>query len=213
MKKILIIEDNAAMRKNIAFILEMEGFTTCSAVDGIDGIAKARSEAPDLILCDVMMPEMDGHGVVQELRKDPAFAVVPFIFLTAKSDRADLRTGMNLGADDYLIKPVKHPELMAAVRSRLERARAVEKAVDSAAVFAPDFENHEPLMKAYGLTAREAEVLSWIAQGKGNADIASLLDMSERTVKHHVGQCFQKMGVENRSSAALAAVEVLSAKR
>ena len=213
MKKILIIEDNAAMRKNIAFILEMEGFATCNAADGKEGVAKARSEKPDLILCDVMMPEMDGYEVVKELRKDAQFAVTPFIFLTAKSDRADVRTGMDIGADDYLTKPVKHPELMASVRARLERASAVKQVVEDAGTFAPNFDNYEPLQKSYGLTPREAEVMAWVAQGKSNADIGTLLDMSERTVKHHVSQCFQKMGVENRSAATLMTVEILSGRR
>jgi DNA-binding NarL/FixJ family response regulator len=212
MKKVLIIEDNAAMRKNISFMLEMEGLKTCAAADGKEGVQKARSEKPDLILCDVMMPEMDGHQVVQELRKDPAFAVTPFIFLTARADRGDVREGMNLGADDYLTKPIKHADLMDAVRTRLQRAEAVQHVVEQAGTFAPDFDNHAPLMKAWGLTPREAEVLSWMAQGKGNADIAALLEMSERTAKHHVSQCFQKMGVENRSSATLMAVEALAGR-
>jgi DNA-binding NarL/FixJ family response regulator len=210
MKKILIIEDQASMRKNIAFILEMEGFKTCSAANGREGVAAAKAEKPDLILCDVMMPEMDGYGVVQTLRADPAFAMTPFIFLTARSDRNDIRTGMNSGADDYLTKPVVHNELMAAVRSRLERANVVQSAIQEAGVFNPDFDNYAPLQAAFGLTPREAEVMAWVAQGKSNADIGTLLEMSERTVKHHVSQCFQKMGVENRSAATLTAVEVLS---
>jgi DNA-binding NarL/FixJ family response regulator len=157
-----------------------------------------------------MMPEMDGYGVVQTLRADPAFAMTPFIFLTARSDRNDIRTGMNSGADDYLTKPVVHNELMAAVRSRLERANVVQSAIQEAGVFNPDFDNYAPLQAAFGLTPREAEVMAWVAQGKSNADIGTLLEMSERTVKHHVSQCFQKMGVENRSAATLTAVEVLS---
>jgi DNA-binding NarL/FixJ family response regulator len=96
------------------------------------------------------------------------------------------------------------------VRARLERASALKQVVEDAGTFAPNFDNYEPLQKAFGLTPREAEVISWVAQGKGNADIGTLLDMSERTVKHHVSQCFQKMGVENRSTATLMAVEVLS---
>lgn len=210
MKKILIIEDQASMRKNIAFILEMEGFKTCSAANGREGVEVAKAQKPDLILCDVMMPELDGYGVVQTLRADPAFAMTPFIFLTAKSDRNDIRTGMNSGADDYLTKPVVHNELMAAVRSRLDRANVVQSAIQEAGVFNPNFDNYQPLQAAFGLTPREAEVMAWVAQGKSNADIGTLLDMSERTVKHHVSQCFQKMGVENRSAATLTAVEVLS---
>ena len=163
-----------------------------------------------MILCDVMMPEMDGYGVVRELRSDPLFTVIPFIFLTAKSDHADLRSGMNQGADDYLTKPVKHTELMASVRSRLERAGAVRQVVREAGPFTPNFNNHAPLLQAFGLPPREAEVLAWLAQGKSNSDIGSLLGMSERTVKHHVGRCFQKMCVENRATATLVTVETLS---
>lgn len=213
MKKILIIEDQASMRKNIAFILEMEGFKTCLAANGREGIQMAKTEKPDLILCDVMMPEVDGFGVLQELRKDSVFATTPFIFLSAKIDHQDIRSGMNLGADDYLTKPVVHEDLMAAVRSRLERAVAVNQVIEDAGTFSIDFDNHEPLIAAFGLTPREAEVLSWVAQGKGNADIGTLLNMTERTAKQHVSSCFQKMGVENRSAATLMAVEVLSGQR
>ena len=213
MKKILIIEDQASMRKNVAFILEMEGFKVCSAANGREGIDVAKTEKPDLILCDVMMPELDGYGVVQALRQDPAFATTPFIFLTAKSDRNDVRAGMNYGADDYLTKPIVHEELMAAVRSRLNRAGAVQQVIEEAGTFAPDFDNHAPLIAAFGLTPREAEVLAWVAQGKGNYDVGILLGMTERTVKQHVSSCFQKMGIENRSAATLMAVEVLSGQR
>ena len=213
MKKILIVEDQASMRKNIAFILEMEGFKTCLAANGREGIEMARKEKPDLVLCDVMMPELDGFGVLQELRKDSAFATTPFIFLSAKIDHQDIRSGMNLGADDYLTKPVVHEDLMAAVRSRLERAVAVHQAIEEAGTFSIDFDNHEPLIAAFGLTPREAEVVSWVAQGKSNADIGTLLNMTERTAKQHVSSCFQKMGVENRSAATLMAVEVLSGQR
>lgn len=210
MKKILLIEDQAAMRRNIAFILGSEGFNVCTAANGREGIEVAKREKPDLILCDVMMPEMDGHGVVQTLRQDPEFEVTPFIFLTAKGDKADVRTGMNFGADDYLTKPVLHDDLVAAIKTRLSRARTVKKAIDRAGQFEPDFTNHPALIQAFGLTPREAEILSWLAQGKSNADIATLLGNSEGTVKQHVGMCFRKMNVENRSSATLMTVEALS---
>lgn len=213
MKKILIIEDQASMRRNICFILDLEGYKTCSAANGREGVEVAKQEKPDLILSDVMMPELDGYGVLQALRQDTAFATTPFIFLTAKGDRNDVRTGMNLGADDYLTKPVVHEELMAAVRSRLDRAGVVQQVIEEAGTFSLDFSNHGPLITAFGLTPREAEVLAWVAQGKGNADIGILLGMTERTVKQHVSACFQKMGSENRSAATLMAVEVLSGQR
>jgi len=212
-KKILIIEDQAPMRRNIGLMLQMEGYDVVSAENGRAGLEMARKEKPDLILCDVMMPEMDGYGVVQSLREDAAFATTPFIFLTAKSDRGDVRIGMNFGADDYLTKPVVRDDLLAAVSIRLSRAEAMQDRIDAAAAsagFNPDFSNHEPLQKSLHLTARESEVLLWVAQGKSNADVASILGMSEKTAKQHLGSVFEKLGVENRNAAAMRAVEILS---
>lgn len=211
-KKILIIEDQERMRRNVALMLEMEGYPTCCAANGKEGIELAHRERPDLILCDVLMPVMDGHTVVRTLREDAAFTTVPFIFLTAKTDHPDIRDGMNLGADDYLTKPVLREDLLSAIESRLSRAQSFQDALEQAGDFELDFSDHTPLQREFGLTAREAEVLLWVAQGKGNADVASILGMSEKTAKQHLGVCFQKMGVENRGSATLAAVEVLSRK-
>ena len=211
-KKILIIEDQAPMRRNLALMLQMEGYETCTAENGRVGVETAYAERPDLILCDVMMPELDGYGVVQKLREDAAFATTPFVFLTAKSDKGDVRVGMNFGADDYLTKPVNREDLLTAVQIRLQRSTMIQGQIDSAAEagFQPDFTNFEPLQRTYGLTPREAEVLTWVAQGKSNGDVAAILDMSEKTAKQHLGVCFQKMGVESRTAATLAALEVLS---
>jgi len=105
MKKILVIEDEAETLENLVLMLEMEGFKPFSASNGRAGVALARRELPDVILCDVSMPEMDGYGVLEALRADKGTVSIPFIFLTAKGDKKDVRTGMNLGADDYLTKP------------------------------------------------------------------------------------------------------------
>jgi DNA-binding NarL/FixJ family response regulator len=213
-KKILIIEDQAPMRRNIGLMLQLEGYAVVSAENGRIGLEMARKENPDLILCDVMMPELDGYGVVQALREDPDFAATPFIFLTAKSDRGDVRIGMNFGADDYLTKPVVRDDLLAAVLVRLNKASAVQERIAEAEAgsggFNPDFSSHEPLVKALNITPREAEVLLWVAQGKSNADVASILGMSEKTAKQHMGNLFVKLGLENRNAAAMRAVEVLS---
>lgn len=211
-KKILIIEDQAPMRRNLALMLQMEGYAACMAENGRVGIETARQEHPDLILCDVMMPEMDGYAVIQALREDEAFANTPFIFLTAKSDRSDVRVGMNFGADDYLTKPVVRDDLLSAVQIRLARSDALKQRLADNSGFSPDFERPDLLQKAYGLTAREAEVLLWVAQGKSNADVAAILEMSEKTAKQHLSTCFQKMGVESRNAATVMALEVLSGK-
>ena len=201
------------MRRNIALMLKMEGFEAETAENGREGLEKVRTFKPDLVLCDVMMPEMDGHAVIQHLRADKETALTPFIFLTAQGDKNDLRIGMNFGADDYLTKPVIREDLLAAIETRLDRADAVRAqmaTVAASASFNPDFSSPGPLQRALAITAREAEVLLWVAQGKSNGDIAIILEMSEKTVKQHLGAVFQKLGVESRISATVRALEVLS---
>jgi len=203
MKKILVIEDEPEMRRNVLTILKFEKYQPLGADNGLAGLEIARSQKPDLILCDVMMPQLDGHGVLQALREDSATATIPFIFLTAKGDKIDQRNGMNLGADDYLTKPVSRTDLLNAITARLRRQEQ-----QSTAEFKPNFDSFEPLL-SLGLTPRVAEVLLWVAQGKTNSDIASILGISESTVKKHMLDVMAKLGVETRSAAALRALEVL----
>jgi DNA-binding NarL/FixJ family response regulator len=205
MKKILVIEDEPEMRRNLTTILRLEKFHPIAAENGRVGVELTKREKPDLILCDVMMPDLDGHGVLQALREDAATAGVPFIFLTAKGEKPDIRAGMNLGADDYLTKPVAKLDLLAAIRTRLERA-----AQQATPEFKPNFDSARPLEIALDLTPRVAETLLWIAQGKTNGDIAAILGISEATVKKHVLEIFSRLGVETRTAASLHALEVLS---
>ena len=204
MKKILVIEDEPEMRRNITTILRLEGFAPVAAENGRLGIDVAAKEKPDLILCDVMMPELDGYGVIKALHNEPSTMNIPFVFLTAKGERNDVRAGMNLGADDYLTKPIDKNELLRAIQTRLSRAEQFAKRA-----FKPKFDSAEPLMKL-GLTPRVAEVLLWVAQGKTNADIAQILGISESTVKKHLLDIFENLGVETRSAAALRALEALA---
>src|SRR3989475_12486921 len=122
MKKILVIEDEPEMRRNITTLLRYYDYDPVAAENGRQGIETARREKPDLILCDVMMPELDGHAVLQALQADATLARIPFIFLTAKGEKDDLRSGMNLRADDYLTKPVANSDLVEAIEARLRRA-------------------------------------------------------------------------------------------
>jgi CRP-like cAMP-binding protein/CheY-like chemotaxis protein len=120
-KKVLIIEDNDDIRENIAEILELAGYTAHTAANGKKGVELAIQQLPDIILCDIMMPELDGYGVLYMLNKKPETAAIPFIFLTAKAERVDLRKGMEMGADDYLTKPFDDMELLNAIESRLKK--------------------------------------------------------------------------------------------
>ena len=209
MKKILVIEDEAETLENLVLMLEMEGFKPFSAANGRAGVAVAKRELPDVILCDVSMPEMVGYGVLETLRADSATVSIPFIFLTAKGDKKDLRIGMNLGADDYLTKPASAEEVLSAVNARLDRHNEKEQAATSKVELKPNFDSAKPL-ESLGLTPREAEVLLWIAQGKSNADIGTILGCAENTVKVHIARIFEKLGFENRNAATVQALAVLS---
>jgi DNA-binding NarL/FixJ family response regulator len=204
MKKILVIEDEPEMRRNITALLAYKDYEPIAAPNGRLGVELARREVPDLILCDVMMPELDGYGVLRALQADAKLALIPFIFLTAKGEKEDLRSGMNLGADDYLTKPVGNDDLVRAIEARLRRSTQQAKRE-----FKPDFSSMEPLL-TLGLSPRAAETLLWLAQGKTNSDIAIILGITESTIKKHVQEIFEKLGVETRGAAAVRALEVLS---
>ena len=212
MTRILIIEDDEQTRENLELILQMEGFAVTSARNGREGLDCLRREPPELVICDVTMPEQDGHAVLRELRAQPDTSGIPFIFLTARGERADQREGMNLGADDYLCKPIDADDLLAAIRARLKRRQENTESALRDADTEPDFSSATPL-ESLGLTPREAEVLLWVAQGKANSDVATILGMSEKTAKIHLGHIFEKLNVETRTAAALCAVEVLGRLR
>ena len=204
MKRILVIEDEPEMRRNITTLLRYREYEPIEAENGRKGMELARREKPDLILCDVMMPELDGYGVLHALQQDAGLALIPFIFLTAKGDKVDLRSGMNLGADDYLTKPVANADLVQAIEARLRRSQQ-----QAQREFKPNFSSTQPLLKL-GLTPRAAETLLWVSQGKTNSDIATILGITESTVKKHVQEIFEKLGVETRGAATVRALEVLS---
>ena len=125
-KKVLVIDDTQEIRMVIAESLNLYGFNTLSAEDGMSGIQIAREQCPDLIICDINMPNLDGYGTLTALRENEATATIPFIFLTGAADKLNMRRGMELGADDYLTKPFTHKELMAAVNTRNVRSEKSE---------------------------------------------------------------------------------------
>ena len=121
MSKILVIEDELSVRKNIIKILELENFQVFDAENGLLGVESARENNPDLIVCDILMPELNGYQVLSKLQADSGTAMIPFIFLTAKTEKSDRRQGIELGADDYLIKPFDVDDLLTAIKARLKK--------------------------------------------------------------------------------------------
>ena len=126
-KRILVIDDNNDLRENTAEILDLAGYKTFTAENGKRGVEVATKEKPDVIVCDIMMPELDGYGVLHLLRKNPDTQNIPFIFLTAKTERSDFRKGMEMGADDYVTKPFEDIELLNAIEVRLKKAEVLQQ--------------------------------------------------------------------------------------
>lgn len=127
MPKILVIDDDELVREMIASSLQMEGYETIMADNGRQGTEEARKHIPDLIICDVTMPTMDGYATLSAIRQDPATATIPFVFLTGQTTKADMRQGMDRGADDFLVKPVRVDELLAAIQTRLQKHAMTRK--------------------------------------------------------------------------------------
>src|SRR5664279_4349913 len=142
MKRILLIEDNDDIRNNTAEILELSNYQVIVAENGKIGVEKAMEHKPDLIICDIMMPVLDGYGVLHAIHKNESIKNIPFIFLTAKTERSDFRRGMEIGADDYITKPFNGTELLNAVDSRLKKLELLKQELT------PDLEGLEHLMKA-----------------------------------------------------------------
>lgn len=156
MKKILLIEDNEIVRNNTAEILELSNYKVEMAENGKLGLAKAIAFKPDLIICDIMMPELDGYGVIHAVQKNEALKNTPFIFLTAKTERSDFRKGMELGADDYIVKPFSGTELLNAVNSRIKKHEALKEDL------APGMNEFSSLMETGG----EKSALEFLIQGR-----------------------------------------------
>ena len=140
-KTILIIEDNKDMRDNVAEILMLANYKVLTAENGKVGIDIAKSSKPDLILCDIMMPELDGYGVIRALENIPEMVGIPFIFISAKTEKVDFRMGMDLGADDYLAKPFNGNDLLTIVSSRLQKNLLIKNKYSNAVLEYDNFMN------------------------------------------------------------------------
>ena len=167
MNKVLVIEDDAAVRSNILDLLEAEGFIGLGAADGRQGVELAVQQLPDLVICDVGMPGIDGFEVFEILSGRPATAALPFIFLSARAERSDVRRGMALGADDYLTKPFTRVELLDSIRVRLKRRRPSEPAPTRSTELAPGRSTPLPASPCAArdtLVVRDSRMLELLSQ-------------------------------------------------
>jgi DNA-binding NarL/FixJ family response regulator len=195
---IFIIEDDENLSANMELILTMEGYQVTVAADGADGLVKMNRKYPDMILCDILLPTMDGYEVFERVKNNPFLAKVPFLFISALNQRHQVRQGMVLGADDYLGKPFSREELLTAVAVRLERFALMASAV-----------RHKPIevtakqkILLSRITRREREVLILVAAGFTSKEIASTLYISDRTVEIHRANLMKKLEVTNAASLA-----------
>lgn len=147
MINVLVIEDEEAVRKTISDLLEIKGYNVFSASGGKEGVKLALELIPDLILCDIMMPDYDGYKVLKKLLAESKTALIPFIFLTAKAEMSDLRLGMELGADDYIVKPFKAKELYKAIETRLAKHKSVLKQLNETKVSGKISQNNTKLKR------------------------------------------------------------------
>ncbi len=196
MYSILIFEDDAVSRAYMESFLRLEGFDVRCAVDGRSGLDLLHKKRPNLILCDIMMPDMDGHAVLEAVRKERTFPDIPFIFVTALVDRAAVRQGMNEGADDYLPKPFTTDELLAAVSSRICRHEVIRSQQSTSAY------QEERSILLTKTSEREREILLLVGNGGTSKEIAAQLFVSLKTVERHRENIMKKLNATNAATLA-----------
>jgi len=191
---ILVIEDEKALRENITDIIAHYGFRVISAATGEDGIRLAVEHIPQIIICDIMLPGIDGFEVFTQVKQTSQLAITSFIFLTAKSTRSDTRTGMDMGADDYLTKPFTKEELLNSIRARLEKLSLITH----------QLEKNEPIDASFdklaNLTKAERKVLNKISEGFTTPQIAQKLFVSKKTVENHRVNISRKLNLSGPNS-------------
>ena len=192
----LIIENDESNRFYMESFLKKEGFDVRCVIDGQSGLDLIHKKRPDLILCDIMMPDTDGHTVLATVRKEREFADIPFIFVTGRVDRADVRQGMNEGADDYLPKPFTTDELLASVTSRICRHEVISAHQNRTSY------QKERVLLLEKTTKREREILLLVGNGGTSKEIANQLSVSLKTVERHRENIMKKLNAPNAATLA-----------
>ena len=203
-KRLLLIDDDPNLILLVKDYLEFRGYEVITAENGREAIEVVEQEIPDMIICDVMMPEMDGYAFVNEVRQEERTSWIPILFLSAKGQSQDRIKGLNIGADVYMVKPFEPEELVAQVEASLKQAYRQKQQTgggggENEAKIQVPFDVH--------LTQKELKVVQFVARGLANRDIAQELNVSQRTVESHVSNMLGKTGLNNRTELARWAIE------
>lgn len=202
-KRLLLIDDDPNLILLVKDYLEFRGYEVVTAENGQEALEVLDKETPDMIICDVMMPQMDGYSLVEHVRKNPRTSWIPVLFLSAKGQSQDRVKGLNTGADVYMVKPFEPEELVAQVESSLKQASRLiqrqEKSTDAAPRIQVPFDVE--------LTPTELRVVQYVARGMANREIAEELNVSQRTIESHVSNMLGKTGLHNRTELARWAIE------
>jgi DNA-binding NarL/FixJ family response regulator len=202
-KKLLLVDDDPNLILLVKDYLEFRGYEVVTAENGREALEILTHELPDMIICDIMMPEMDGYGFVTELRKQNQASWIPVLFLSAKGQSQDRIKGLNLGADVYMVKPFEPEELVAQVESSLKQSGRLIRHGDTGTLN----DTMIQVNPSVELTPTEVKVVQLVAKGLANKDIAQHMSLSQRTVESHVSNMLGKTGLNNRTELARWAIE------
>lgn len=202
-KKLLLIDDDPNLILLVQDYLEFRGYAVITAENGREALDILKEEIPDMIICDVMMPEMDGYTFVKNVRENPRTEWIPVLFLSAKGQSQDRVKGLNTGADVYMVKPFEPEELVAQVESTLKQAsrlleRPMKRSGQDPKLLVPD---------TVELTPTEVKVVQLVARGLSNREIAEVMNVSQRTIESHVSNMLAKTSLHNRTELARWAIE------
>jgi DNA-binding NarL/FixJ family response regulator len=202
-KRLLLIDDDPNLILLVKDYLEFRGYEVITAENGRDALGILERQMPDMIICDVMMPEMDGYALVESIRQDSRTSWIPVMFLSAKGQSQDRVKGLSTGADVYMVKPFEPEELVAQVESSLKQASRLMRHNSKGA----DESTRIQVPQNVELTPTELRVVQLVAQGMANREIAEKLNVSQRTIESHVSNMLNKTNLHNRTELARWAIE------
>jgi DNA-binding NarL/FixJ family response regulator len=202
-KRLLLIDDDPNLILLVKDYLEFRGYEVTTAENGREALEILEKEMPDMIICDVMMPEMDGYAFVEQVRKDPRTNWIPVLFLSAKGQSQDRVKGLNTGADVYMVKPFEPEELVSQVEASLKQAGRLLQHQIKLGTNGPKIQ----VPFDVELTPTETKVVQFVARGMANREIAEAMKVSQRTIESHVSNMLAKTGLHNRTELARWAIE------